>query len=536
MICVIASITIRITGPSDIHDQTQPKTLSYTTDILTHSTDLDHWILPSIQQREPATKPPLYNWLAVPFVAVFGHQSIVAHKAPSLLTWLALIVILYRLGHHIDPAFRLTGPLAVIAFVTNYAWFKLGYLARPDGLLTLWLVIGWAAATALSDPSRTRPRFPALIMWAATGLAALTKGPPALLIPVYAVLQHFITNRDSSEHDKGGSMLRTPSFWIFLPIAILLPAAWLVLAYILNADHTYHIIIREEAVDRFLGIGAEGTKSGPWDWVRTAPNMPLFFLLRFLPWSVLFIGAAIDLLARPKGDPGTTPIRGRPQATNPDEAPARPWIIGAFTFTILVVVFFTFSAGKRADYIASAYVTGSLVVGWWLVHRGFLLARRAPWIIPCAALITLTGLAVNDSVWNFSAVHRFSDCAQDFTTVARRIIADDGVDEAPIVFYDCNRGPFQIVQVLMGCSQPDAAETDEESTITPFDPRPGPVTRHDSLWVITQPDSLAGLSARTECAGWSFIPIHLGEPASTSDSSGPKQLALYRADRTDQIP
>ncbi|NOG53269.1 MAG: hypothetical protein HND57_02890 [Planctomycetes bacterium] len=161
MICVIASITIRITGPSDIHDQTQPKTLSYTTDILTHSTDLDHWILPSIQQREPATKPPLYNWLAVPFVAVFGHQSIVAHKAPSLLTWLALIVILYRLGHHIDPAFRLTGPLAVIAFVTNYAWFKLGYLARPDGLLTLWLVIGWAAATALSDPSRTRPRFPA---------------------------------------------------------------------------------------------------------------------------------------------------------------------------------------------------------------------------------------------------------------------------------------------------------------------------------------------------------------------------------------
>lgn len=543
-ICIIASIVIRITGPSDIHDQTQPKTLSYTTDILSHPTELNHWILPTIQQIEPASKPPLYNWIAVPIVAVLGHQSIIAHKAPSLLAFIALIVILHRVGNRvIDPATRLTGPLAVIALSSNYAWFKLGYLARPDALLSLWLIIGWAAATALIGKTSPRTRMLSLIMWTATGLAALTKGPGALLIPLHAIVLRFILTRyqnkggtagtsrtgDEGHHRPVPSPLPSASFWRFLPIAILIPAAWLMLAYYFNPDHTYLIIIREEVIDRFFGTGAEGTKSGPWDWIRTAPNMPLYFMIRFLPWSFLFVIAVIDLIRkpRPKASRAALPIQGWPDARrNASEKPAHPWIIGAAAYTIIVVIFFSFSAGKRADYIASAYPTASIVIAWWLIHHGYQLAIRATWIIPCAALLTLTALAVNDSVWNYSAVHRFGESAENFAAEARQRIAQFGNE--PLVFHDCNRGPFQIIQVLMGCAQPDAAsEAHRDTALSPFTTSDS----SDSLWLITPPDSLGNLLTLPQCSGWTFIPVITSDPASTSDSSGPQQVALYHAVR-----
>ena len=55
-------------------DQAQPKTVSYTTDIIANG----RWILPIELGEHKATKPPLYNWLAAPAV-----------KALSELFWRA---------------------------------------------------------------------------------------------------------------------------------------------------------------------------------------------------------------------------------------------------------------------------------------------------------------------------------------------------------------------------------------------------------------------------------------------------------------
>ena len=68
LICVL---TARVLGPSDLWDQRQPRTVAYTTDIVING----HWLLPVAGGVEPATKPPLYNWLAVPAVTLMPKWS-----------------------------------------------------------------------------------------------------------------------------------------------------------------------------------------------------------------------------------------------------------------------------------------------------------------------------------------------------------------------------------------------------------------------------------------------------------------------------
>ncbi|MEE9608696.1 MAG: hypothetical protein V3U03_13225, partial [Myxococcota bacterium] len=75
---LVWAVAARVSGPSDLWDQTQPRTVSYTTDILVNGGS--HWILPMEPGRRPATKPPLYNWMAAPAVKLLGFPSELGHK------------------------------------------------------------------------------------------------------------------------------------------------------------------------------------------------------------------------------------------------------------------------------------------------------------------------------------------------------------------------------------------------------------------------------------------------------------------------
>ncbi len=190
-------IVARIAGPSDLWDQSQPLTVSYTTDIIANG----HWMLPIERGVMPATKPPLYNWLAVPVVAAFGFDCEVAHKAPSLAAMVLCVIVVLLVGRKLDPDPRrgmIFGFLAVMCFVSNYMIFKLGYLARPDMVLTLWLVLGWVCATSMLLKARSdggmvrtvarRHWRLALMTWLCVGLAGLTKGPAAISLLFYMLI------------------------------------------------------------------------------------------------------------------------------------------------------------------------------------------------------------------------------------------------------------------------------------------------------------------------------------------------------------
>src|SRR6185503_81222 len=103
---LVWALVARIAGPCDLWNQTQQRTISYTTDIIVHGIgpegSWEHWILPVEAGAMPATKPPMYNWIAVPFVRLLGFSSEMAHKFPSIIALSACWLIIVRIGRTVD--------------------------------------------------------------------------------------------------------------------------------------------------------------------------------------------------------------------------------------------------------------------------------------------------------------------------------------------------------------------------------------------------------------------------------------------------
>ncbi|UCD75045.1 MAG: hypothetical protein JSV91_14825, partial [Phycisphaerales bacterium] len=428
----------RVFGPSDLWDQTQPKTVSYTTDIIAHG----RWILPVERGEFPATKPPLYNWLAAPAVWLMGFNSEIGHKLPSIVAlfacWAALIVLGDRLFPSMGAA---VGYLASMCFVSSYTIFKLGYLARPDMLLTLWLVLGWIAATKLLVDAReeaagppTRRFLLKLAFWLCVALAGLTKGPVAAVLPVYAVIAgKVITGRWRASAILG--------WWWGLPASLILVALWIWGVWLTNPEHLRQELWYNEIWGRVTGTGPEGSHEGPLGWLKGLGHMPLYYLVRFAPWSILSILAMVELWKHdPRKESGQI-WRGIGRSGY--------WLMSAAVMVFVVVGLFTLSASKRADYIAAAFAPGSLLAAWWLLRAGPRLGEYLPWLASAAVGVCLGAMTVVNQRQSAAPEPGFGDQIMAFARQARAEIENQS---GPVVFW--NAGASHL-QAMLGASELD---------------------------------------------------------------------------------
>ncbi len=507
LICALLP-TARLTGRSDLHDQTQEKTSAYTTDLVLHAAAWQRWVLPMQQGQYPATKPPLYNWIAAPFVWWTEGRCQWPHHMPSLLAYVALCVLLWRLGDRLDPG-GVTGPLASIILATNYAWFKLSVLVRPDTLLSLWLALGWVGVTlVLSGGASARQRSMwRAVIWFSCALAVLTKGPPALVIPLFAMALGWLAKRRAWRGAAWG-LRECGALW-GLPLVLGVMAVWLYLVWRINPDHLYNTLIREEFVDRAMGTGAQGVKEGPWDLIRTALNLPLYFLTRFVPWSILFFGALIDL---GKGSGGARDAQTT-GGSQPGPYAPRFWMVSGVAYTALVVLVFTLSAGKRADYIASAYISASLVTAWCLSQMGWRLAAREPTLILAGAAMMAVGLVVHERVNGYAAHFPLADSLWDFARQVRPAIESEPL---PVEFYRTGVVPLQ---VMLQRSQPVVTEIGELAH--QLDQQP-------ASWLVVSDRGLREVLAEAGLRGWTMNLYATSQPARGSAGATPLEMRLYR--------
>jgi len=450
---LVWAVAARVAGPSDLWDQRQPRTVSYTTDILVNGGS--HWILPMEPGRRPATKPPLYNWMAAPAVKLLGFPSELGHKLPSVVALGLCWLVLVRAGRRLDAAEgEALGWLAGLMLVANYTFFKLGYLARPDMLLTLWLMLGWLASTWLLVDWRRGPapaggggrlspaaqRGLALGFWVCVGLAGLTKGPAALPLVVYA----FIAARLVGGRWAALGALR---WWWGLPLGLLMAGSWVCAAWWIDPVHVRQELWSNEIVGRLTGLGPEGSREGPIGLLKSAPNMPVYYLARFAPWSLLSILAAGSLWRRVEAG-------GRRRWRTLGTLGAV--LHGAAIFVIVVLALYTLSASKRADYIAAAFGPGALLAAWWVVHGGLRLQARLPWVVPvfAAALLGLM-TALNWFQWGTPTLE-FSRTIGGFITDCDRMIR---AEPHPVAFW---RSGVTHVQALLGSTDPDIHERERQ--------------------------------------------------------------------------
>jgi 4-amino-4-deoxy-L-arabinose transferase-like glycosyltransferase len=440
IIGLIWLLAARVLGPSDLWDQTQPKTVSYTTDIIIHGGW--HWLLPVERGELPATKPPLYNWLAVPAVRLMGFDSEIAHKLPSVVSLLACWLILVRLGRaigvHSDGDESL-GWLASMIFVANYSAFKLGYLARPDMLLTLWLLIAWGCATCVFIAARSVTQSSIVnhqstivaFFWLAITLAGLTKGPAAFVGVAYAV----IAARVIGGRWSAIARLR-PLIGLLLVASVC--GAWVFGIWKIDPNHLRQELWFNEIWGRVTGAGTEGTAHGAKQWLRELPVQGAYYMTRFVPWSFIALIALYALIRSRMRDRGLMPSL------------SRQWAFAGAVFALITVGLFTLSTGKRADYIAIAFPQSSLLVAWWFTRSPPGIAQRLPWLVPAAAAVVLVACTWVDSLQPAAPSPDFGEAILRFARQANDAIA---ADPAPV--HTVGAGQTHL-QALMGISQADA--------------------------------------------------------------------------------
>lgn len=327
----MVAVALRVAGPSDIDDHAQPGPIDHIVDITVNG----HGLIQRDADGELASKPPMYPWVGAIGVYVTGQTAEWTFKLPSLLAWAGIAWLVHDLGRRTIGA---TGGLLAAAFwLVNPHSYKLMYTARPDMLLTFWIVLCvWCVHglhPAWRDASQRQGRLIALF-WFGVAAAALTKGPPALLPVVWLVA---VIAWDGAWRD-----CRWPAHAAGLLLAMAAPLAWL--GATLAAHPDYLDILRFETYDRITGTGT-GELRGTSRFAAAG-----YFVARFAPWSVLAIGAAVLLWRRARAAAGGGAVR---------------WVAA---WIAVVLGFFMLSRGLRADYLLPAHPVAALGAAALVLH------------------------------------------------------------------------------------------------------------------------------------------------------------------------
>ncbi|WP_066919234.1 ArnT family glycosyltransferase [Steroidobacter denitrificans] len=322
------------------------------------------WLLPRIGGELYADKPPLFFWLIALGMEATGSLRI-AFLLPSLLSALGCVLLIYDLGRRLWN--RETGLAAGMALLFTVQFVWQARQAQIDATLCFFTTL------SLYGLLRHLLQGPAWhwygIGWAAAGLGVITKGvgflPLLVLIP-YAMLR----SPAWMPRFRGPPSVR----WLIGPPALLLAAGvWLVpmllTAYTDPAVAAYRDeILFQQTLTRYANA-----------WHHHKPFW--YFLVDVIPALWLPLTVFLPWLAP----------RWRNAWRECDLRVALPlcWIS-------MVVLFFSFSSGKRGVYVLPAVPAMALVCAPYLVQLlTKKIVQRILWAIAAAGAISMIfGFAV----------------------------------------------------------------------------------------------------------------------------------------------
>jgi 4-amino-4-deoxy-L-arabinose transferase-like glycosyltransferase len=436
LLTLAAILGARVAGPSALQRFDQPKTVSYTGDIVANGC----WLLPRDMLGRPATKPPLVNWLAAPVVAM-GFWKEWAVKWPMVAGSLATLAMCVMMARRLfekndaatpDPNFAVdVAAVAGIAWLTNPAVTVAIYHCRPDPLLVAFLTAAWILGTETVDPAKPQKFSTTLLFWLCVGFAALTKGPAALLPVIYLPLAARLIF-GSWKH------VARAQWWWGAPLAIAIFAAWIVPVALIYPEHFKTVLLQQELIAPVLGLGrhygkAGVTNAGPIALLTGIFDNPQWFLSRFAPWSLATIGALIAI----------GPRRWFHHAM----APAILWLL-------LTIAFFSLSANKTHEHIMPAYPAAAILAAFFCATALQRFHVR-PVHVAVAGLLLVPGFIAQTLFLSDAAKSRSGEELKNF---ARAV--EDKIDNQPVAFIDTGYNTLQFFLHRHQPGEPDKAALD----------------------------------------------------------------------------
>jgi len=233
------------------------------------------------QGRDYLDKPPMLFWLSSASMQLFGIND-AAYRFPSFLFSILSIYSTYRFSriyYNERVAF-----LSTLVLAGSQALFLINHDVRTDTMLMGWVMVSiWQLAEWLQKRKWKN------LMLASVAIAGgmLTKGPIALMVPVFAFSAHFMMTRSFR------SFLR----WEYLVMGVIIGFLLIPMSiglYLQYDKHPEKIMYGHTGTSGlrfFYWTQSFGRITGESTWHENGSFFFLFenLLWGFLPWTIFFI-------------------------------------------------------------------------------------------------------------------------------------------------------------------------------------------------------------------------------------------------------
>jgi 4-amino-4-deoxy-L-arabinose transferase-like glycosyltransferase len=326
--------------------------------VLTHQ-----WLFPRVGGDLYADKPPLFFWFVASLLLLTGSLRW-AFLLPSLLAGIGCVLLVYDLARRLWT--REVGLAAGLALLMTVQFVWEARQAQLDATVCFFTTLGLYGLLrhCLLGPSWKWYA----AGWAAAGLGIITKGvgflPLLVLIP-YAFIRGDTWNPRPVV--SGGWR------WLLGPLALIAAVSIWLVPMLLAARHDPALqayrdeILFGQTVARYTG--ASHHRQPFWYFIVEVIPVLWLPLVALLPWLI------------------TRWIRSWRQRDLR--------VVLPLAWTVLVLLFFSLSSGKRGVYILPALPGLALAAAPWLAsvaqRRG---AQRVLYLIACAAAAVTLGAAV----------------------------------------------------------------------------------------------------------------------------------------------
>ena len=289
------------------------------------------WITPYLYGKPQFEKPILIYWLIESSYKVFGVNETAA-RLPSAIFGLLGVIAMYLLGTFLFD--RRAGFLSAIILATNIEYIILSRACITDMVLTVLMLIG--ALFFFYGYMKKEGHF-YILSSAAFGLAVLTKGPMAILLPAIIFFVFLLLAKDL------GELKKIPLGWCVL-VFILVAGPWYLMAYKIHGKEFIDAFFGFQNVTRFM---QSEHKTGSQFYY----NIPVIFG-GFFPWSV-FLPVGLWYMFK-RGNRPETGGRGLIEKKSS---------IFALIWFFVIFLFFSASRTKLPTYVFPSFISLALIVG-----------------------------------------------------------------------------------------------------------------------------------------------------------------------------
>jgi hypothetical protein len=300
-------------------------------------------VTPYLYGRPWLEKPALYYWRAMFIFQDFGVHDWAA-RLPSATFAFIMVALIYlhmkrfRPGGHLDAALITVSCAGIMAFARG---------ASTDMQMAAPLAIGLLGWYAWYE---TNSKFWLYDIYFFTGLATLAKGPVAPLLAFLIIAAFAFLRRE-------WHILRRSFWWpgVVLYFAMVLP-------WFIAVQHQNPTFFREFFLEHNLQRFATD---------RYQHNQPFWYylvvmVLGLMPWSVIAARALIDGILTSVAEWRLRHSRaGKPLPTRPGDAFPEFLVL----WSLIPVVFFSFSQSKLPGYILPAVPPITILTGDYLFRR-----------------------------------------------------------------------------------------------------------------------------------------------------------------------